>query len=176
MTLILDVGSGPDSIARKMWPGCDLKTLDIDPDTHPDVVGSMLSIPEPDDTYDAVLCSHTLEHIEYRDVSAALTEMRRVLKPGGELHVLVPSLEWAARQILSEHMSQITIPHIYGLQSSPWQYHKAGFTLTILRDLFTRAGLRVTVARRGVYHVSGTDAKGNPVLIPAEQHYVVGAK
>jgi SAM-dependent methyltransferase len=37
---------------------------------------------------DAVICHHTLEHL--LDPSAALTEMRRILKPGGKLLVFVP--------------------------------------------------------------------------------------
>ena len=174
--LVLDVGAGERSVARSMWPDATVRTLDADPALKPDVVGTLLSIPEPDDTYDAVVASHVLEHVEYRDATTALKEMRRVVKLGGEVHILVPSLEWAARQILGESMSPVTIPHIYGLQTTPWQYHKAGFRLADLRDLMTSVGLRVVVARRAVYHVSGVDRDGKTVGYPAEQHYVVGRK
>jgi SAM-dependent methyltransferase len=42
----------------------------------------------PDESFDTVLCSHVLEHIE--DEPAALREIARVLRPGGRAIVLVP--------------------------------------------------------------------------------------
>jgi SAM-dependent methyltransferase len=44
------------------------------------------SLPFPDNSYDAVLSTWTMCTVP--DVSAALSELRRVLKPGGELHFL----------------------------------------------------------------------------------------
>jgi ubiquinone/menaquinone biosynthesis C-methylase UbiE len=43
-----------------------------------------VSLPFPDDSYDAALSTWTLCTIP--DVAAALRELRRVLKPGGTLH------------------------------------------------------------------------------------------
>lgn len=45
-------------------------------------------IPLDDDTFDAILCSHVLEHVP--DDRRAMRELRRVLKPGGWALVLVP--------------------------------------------------------------------------------------
>lgn len=173
---VLDVGSGADSYAPKFWPGAEVLTLDADAGTHPDVVGDLFSVPEPDNSFDRILLSHVLEHVEYKRVHEALVELARLLAVGGELHIFVPSLEWAARQILSDQMSPATIMHIYGLQSTPWQYHKAGFTLLALRGVVGGAGLNVAIARRSIYHITGTNAQGEPVDFEAEQHYVVGVK
>lgn len=45
-------------------------------------------IPRPDNTFDAVLCSHVLEHVP--DDRKAMREILRVLKPGGFAILLVP--------------------------------------------------------------------------------------
>ena len=46
--------------------------------------------PVSDASYDTVLCSEVLEHL--RDPAAALSEINRVLKPGGKLILSVPFL------------------------------------------------------------------------------------
>lgn len=51
--------------------------------------GSLLSLPFQNAFFDAVLCNHVLEHIENAD--QALSEIFRVLKPGGVLIVGVPN-------------------------------------------------------------------------------------
>ena len=52
------------------------------------LVGDAFHLPFAPDTFDAVICSEVLEHIDhYRDV---LAEIRRVLKPEGRLSVTVP--------------------------------------------------------------------------------------
>ena len=42
----------------------------------------------PDDSFDAVICSHVLEHVA--DDAAAMRELRRVTAPGGFTLVMVP--------------------------------------------------------------------------------------
>jgi ubiquinone/menaquinone biosynthesis C-methylase UbiE len=42
----------------------------------------------PDGSFDSILCSHVLEHVE--DDAAAMRELRRVVKPGGWAIVMVP--------------------------------------------------------------------------------------
>ena len=51
-------------------------------------VGDIQSLPFTDNAYDAVICSEVLEHLESLD--NAVSEIVRVLKPGGVLAVSVP--------------------------------------------------------------------------------------
>ena len=51
-------------------------------------VGDIQSLPFKDNIYDAVICSEVLEHLESLD--NAVSEIVRVLKPGGVLAVSVP--------------------------------------------------------------------------------------
>ncbi|MFN2617242.1 MAG: class I SAM-dependent methyltransferase [Thermoleophilaceae bacterium] len=47
------------------------------------------ALPFEDSEFDFVLCAETLEHV--RDVQLLLSELRRVLRPGGELAVTTPA-------------------------------------------------------------------------------------
>lgn len=59
------------------------------------VVGDALALPYPDESFDSVIASEILEHIPEDD--AAITELIRVLKPGGTLAVTVP--RWLPERI-----------------------------------------------------------------------------
>ena len=52
------------------------------------VQGDALHLPFPEATFDRVICSEVLEHIP--DDLAAMTELTRVLRPGGTMAVTVP--------------------------------------------------------------------------------------
>jgi ubiquinone/menaquinone biosynthesis C-methylase UbiE len=47
------------------------------------------ALPLPDNAFDLVLCSETIEHI--RDIQLLLSEIRRVLRPGGRLALTTPA-------------------------------------------------------------------------------------
>lgn len=46
-------------------------------------------LPLPDNVFDLVLCAETIEHV--RDVQLLLSEVRRVLRPGGRLAITTPA-------------------------------------------------------------------------------------
>lgn len=53
-----------------------------------DIVSDITNIPEPDASFDAVLCTEVLEHLP--DPIRALDELARLLRPGGMLIVTAP--------------------------------------------------------------------------------------
>jgi predicted SAM-dependent methyltransferase len=57
----------------------------------------------PDASVDHILCSHFLEHVFPDEMECILKDFRRVLKPGGTLHVIVPDLADMAKQYLSNN-------------------------------------------------------------------------
>jgi SAM-dependent methyltransferase len=53
-----------------------------------EIVSDITNIPEPDSSFDAVVCTEVLEHVP--DPVAALRELARLVKPGGQLFITVP--------------------------------------------------------------------------------------
>lgn len=67
--------------------GAGLHTRTWDP-SRLDIVSDIASIPEPDGSYDAILCTEVFEHLP--EPLAALKEFSRLLKPGGHLILTAP--------------------------------------------------------------------------------------
>ncbi len=65
------------------------------------IVGNLLHLPLADNSVDGAVCADVIEHIENPDL--ALSEMCRVLKPGGKVIVVVPSLY---------KLDAIKLPHV----------------------------------------------------------------
>ncbi len=70
-------------------------------------------IPASDGSVDAVYHSHVLEHIDRDAVPGFLTEVRRVLKPGGVHRVVVPDLERYAREYLASLERGLEDPQLH---------------------------------------------------------------
>lgn len=75
-------------------------TLDLKAGPETDVVHDLQTFPYPfrDNEFELVHLSHVLEHLPWYDTTEVLFELRRILKPGGEIHVHVPDAEkiWKA--------------------------------------------------------------------------------
>jgi SAM-dependent methyltransferase len=69
-------------------PGLRYVTTDLDPSQQVDLRLDITALDLPDDSFDAVLCSHVLEHVP--DDAAAMAELRRITAPGGFTLVMVP--------------------------------------------------------------------------------------
>jgi SAM-dependent methyltransferase len=63
-------------------------TSDLDPRQPADLRLDVTAIDLPDGAFDAVLCSHVLEHVA--DDARAMAELRRITAPGGFCLVMVP--------------------------------------------------------------------------------------
>jgi len=75
---------------KPLLNGVTYQVLDPVDTYHPDIVGDVRDMKIADASYDAVLCLAVLEHVSKPWV--AISEMRRVLKPGGILLCYVPFL------------------------------------------------------------------------------------
>ncbi|MEX0840535.1 MAG: class I SAM-dependent methyltransferase [Parvibaculum sp.] len=82
---------------------------DMDPATRRSFslsVGNALALPFPDRSFDKIICSEVLEHIP--DYKQAVTEIERILKPGGTLAVSVPRYfpEWVCWKLSDDYHNE----------------------------------------------------------------------
>jgi SAM-dependent methyltransferase len=97
-----------------------------------DKVLNIEAIAAPDASYDCVVCSHVLEHV---DDKKALSEIYRVLKPGGVALIMLPVIEgWAKTYENPELVSPEDRKRHYG-QSDHVRYYGAD-----VRDRIRAAG------------------------------------
>ncbi len=102
---LLDIGCGTGSFIlqlKRLCPDADVVGLDPDPKALARArrkveraglsvqfdQGSSTELPYPDSCFDRVFSSFMLHHLQADEKTETLNEARRVLKPGGSLHVL----------------------------------------------------------------------------------------
>ena len=78
----LNIGAGRSKIDSRF------KNLEIEAGENIDYVGSVESIPLPDESIDLVITQEVLEHVA--DPNLAMKEIYRVLKPGGVAYIQLP--------------------------------------------------------------------------------------
>lgn len=87
---VLDMGGGKNARYRALLPSdIQLESVNIDPKIEPThLIDPGRPLPFADNSFDAVICLNTLEHIY--DAVGVLRELHRVVRPGGQVHVAVP--------------------------------------------------------------------------------------
>jgi SAM-dependent methyltransferase len=113
--------------ARRRLPGT--RIVELEPDAP---------LPFDDGAFDLVLCAETIEHV--RDVQLLLSEVRRVLRPGGVLALTTPA----------------NLP--LGRPADPLSPHLRFFTKRSLRRILRELGFEVESLRRrsGTLHARAT--------------------
>jgi SAM-dependent methyltransferase len=99
---VLEVGGGRSGLARLLYPGAHITTVDVEEehagaDVNLDprvrfVVADATDLPFADESFDVVTFFDVLEHIP--DDARAAAEALRVLRPGGFVLVTTPSRHW----------------------------------------------------------------------------------
>jgi hypothetical protein len=154
--LVLNVGGGSKVVPLPdFYNGYEHVLLDIDGTYGANIVmdARKLELWEGDLPYfDAVYCSHNLEHYYVHDVPVVLRGMFRLLKPGGTVEIRVPDLQvvfdaLALGADLFDVAYGTVLWHdmVYGMsceivrRGEGWA-HKTGFTEARLRRVLKDAG------------------------------------
>lgn len=151
---VLEVGCGTGAVTRLLGaalPDAAITATDVDPavmsraakrvrDPHVTwTLASATSLPADAESVDAVVCSLVLHHLDPEPKAAALAEARRVLRPGGRLHVA----DWGMPRDPVEGLAFLGLRLVDGMGAT--RQHACGALPALLRD----AGFRdVTVHDR----------------------------
>jgi SAM-dependent methyltransferase len=113
---------------------------------------SVYDLPYPDATFDAIVLSEVLEHVE-RDVEA-LRELHRALKPGGVLVITVPHANYPFWwDPLNKTLETVFKAHIgRGPLAGIWANHVRLYTPERLREVARQAGFQVEAERSFTHH------------------------
>ena len=102
---VLDVGCGTTPyksvLGAKEYIGLDLEGCkNFESSRGPDVLYDGVIMPFDDASFDVVLSSEVLEHV--KDLGTFLSEIRRVLRPGGEVLITCPFM-WNEHEQPNDH-------------------------------------------------------------------------
>jgi Methyltransferase domain len=179
---LLNVGGGNRGIPLPpVYQGWEHILLDIDPKGGPDLVCDARELTAlPPGQYDAVYCSHNLEHYYRHDVPRVLAGFRHVLKEDGFAEIRVPDLADLMQTVVRRGLDvddllyqspagPITVRDVlYGLgveierSGNDFWAHKTGFTKKSLTAMLVRCGFPIVYNGTGNFEVAAFAFKGPP--------------
>ncbi|MCP5245994.1 MAG: tetratricopeptide repeat protein [Burkholderiales bacterium] len=196
--VVLHVGCGSRDKAHTT-PGFNTSLwreirLDVDETVNPDIVGTMTNMADVNDaSVDAIFSSHNIEHLYAHEVTLALKEFLRVIRPNGFLVITCPDLQSVCALVANDKLTEpaytspagpiAPIDILYGYrpfieQGNFNMAHKCGFTKKVLIGTLRQAGFMTTAAiNRGHPHydlwavASKSEITHDEICNLAEQHF-----
>lgn len=140
---VLDVGASNRSLGDKIilrCPSITYKTMDIDR-TQPH---DYYSLDEISETYDIVILSEVIEHLEFKEGISMLRRLLELLSSGGKIIVSTPNLYHPNRYWVSDHKTPYRYDEIGGALLSVG--FKVDKIYRIYNDQFLKRVFRIYVA------------------------------
>ena len=182
MKRVLNVGGGSKQIGLPpQYAGFEHVLLDIDPKGNPDVCCDARELATLEaDQFDAIYCSHNLEHYHRHDVPRVLAGFRHVLRPGGFAQIRVPDIPAVMKMALERGLDVedtlydspagpiSVLDVIYGLgreieaSGVDFYAHKTGFSNLSLNRALQRAGFGRTYSALGNLEINTLAFVGAP--------------
>lgn len=134
---VVELGGGSNPINPGRWPNVDMRwerAVDIVADFN-------YKLPISDSSYDGIYSRFAIEHISWRKVEFFISEMVRILKPGGIAFVVTANLlEQARRLVETKDWNSDLICAVFGDLNYMENSHKCGFSPDYAIKLFKQAG------------------------------------
>lgn len=182
MKRVLNVGGGSKFIPLpSQYEGFEHLLLDIDPDGKPDIILDGRKLKQlPESQFDAIYCSHNLEHYYRHDVPKVLEGFYHLLKPGGFAQIRVPDLIELMKRVVQNNLdledqlyvsaagpiTPLDVIYGYGFQIEnsgvDFFAHKTGFSSQTLARAVEKAGFTENFAMLGDLEINLLAFKGNP--------------
>lgn len=126
-------------------------------------------IPPADDAYDMVIMDHVLQLASREQVPPLIKRFKKALKVGGDMIIIVPSLEWAAAQIAA--MDDPPAAAYVSIFGTDREQNLSGMTLHWLRYLTESNGMHVKQAMGEWYVARIGDSE-----VKVMQNMIIGTK
>jgi SAM-dependent methyltransferase len=171
---VLNVGGNSKAIPLPpLFNGYEHLLPDIDPNGAPDLLCDARELQTtPAAQYDAIYCSHNLEHYLRHDVTKVLAGFVHVLKPHGFAHIRVPDLMEVMKITLERKLEPDDV--LYQSPAGPIQVldvfygwgleiersgndffaHKTGFSRQLLTKVLAAAGFQTVYSAVGNLEIS----------------------
>ncbi len=148
---ILEVGVGDKVFGSfiKNNTAISYTSVDIAEDLHPDVLGDVLALPFPDNSFDAVCIFEVLEHVPFEKFEQALHELFRVTKKS--VFISLPHFGPPVKLLLKvpflpEIKFAVKIPfgrkHVFNGEHY-FEIGKKGFPLSTIKEKITNVGVLI---------------------------------
>jgi SAM-dependent methyltransferase len=179
---VLNVGGNSKAIAiPKHFEGWTHDLLDIDPRGKPDILCDARKLTSlTPGAYDAVYCSHNLEHYFAHDVPKVLRGFHHVLKPHGFAEIRVPDIAALIRMVADKDLDLLDVIYqspagpvrvrdvLYGFapqierSGQDFYAHKTGFSPKSISLVLRESAFAHLVIRRGNLEIRAYAFKEKP--------------
>lgn len=180
---VLNVGGGASRNLPPHYAGWEQSLLDIDLDVNPDICCDARDLAKQGlSGFDAVYCSHNLEHFYWHEVPGLLAGFKSVLGDDGFVEIAVPNISTLMREMVSRGLDlqdtwyrtgagQPISFHdvLYGWGAAigggnVFYAHKCGFTVASMGQVLSQAGFgSIWIADCGAdIHVTAYKKEGVP--------------
>lgn len=163
------------------FDGWEHLLLDIEPNPEVDVVCDARDMSRlPEQGYDAVYCSHNLEHFYRHDLPKVLAGFRRVLTDDGFVHAVVPNMQGLFEKMVRDgldiedemYVSDAgpirAVDMIYGMAAfiehsgNDFMCHKNGFSPKSLGQVLLQSGFPHVFVGNGDFNIVAFAFKNKP--------------
>lgn len=154
-TRVLDAGCGEGLLVEEYAGRLAMTGIDASYVSPHVQQASLTALPFAERTFARALCLDVLEHLSFEDQARALTELARVIEPGGELLVSVPNLAHLQSRLqflLRGRLIRTAHPLKHPGDRPAGEYvalaRAAGFTLVLRKGIFPTIPVVTRLIRR----------------------------